>query len=116
MKRWTVPLLALLLSACAVAAPNPSATTTPSQSPTVDTCERFQFISSIASGEGALPDVLVDCLEGRDQVRLSTLRGPMIIAVWASWCQPCKEELPIVQQFYDLHRDQVDVLGRRTGA
>ena len=111
MKRLATALVALLLAACGSPSAQPSASPTPTPSATVDTCERFQYISSIASGEGALPDVLVDCLEGDEQVRLSTLRGPMVIAVWASWCQPCKEELPIVQQFYDLHHEQVDVLG-----
>lgn len=67
--------------------------------------------SADAAGEGALPVILVECLQGEEQVRLSTVRGPMLIAAWASWCQPCSDELPILQAFHDKYGEQVDVLG-----
>lgn len=103
-----VAATALALSACAPAA-QPSLS--PSPSPTIETCGRFLVGSADAVGEGALPPIAVECLQGQEQVRLATLRGPLLIAVWASWCEPCSEELPLLQRFHDEYGDQVDVLG-----
>ena len=107
-RRLLLALLALMLAACTPAA-EPAAS--PSASPTVDTCERFMLAAGDAQGKGALPPVSVECLQGAEQVRLSALRGPLLVAVWASWCQPCKDEMPILQQFHDKHGERVDVLG-----
>ena len=42
---------------------------------------------------------------------LSTLRGPMVLNVWASWCGPCRREMPVLQDFHEQHGDTVPVLG-----
>ena len=40
-------------------------------------------------------------------VRLSELKGNVILLnVWATWCGPCKKELPIVQRMYDAFSDR----------
>lgn len=41
-----------------------------------------------------LPEVTLRCLGGGDPVTLRDLRGPMVLNVWASWCGPCKDEIP----------------------
>jgi cytochrome c biogenesis protein CcmG, thiol:disulfide interchange protein DsbE len=41
-----------------------------------------------------------------DVVRLSELRGrPVILNLWASWCPPCKAEMPALQ---NVHLDYLD--------
>jgi peroxiredoxin len=30
----------------------------------------------------------------------------VLVNLWATWCPPCKEEMPALQSFYDKHRNQ----------
>src|SRR5213593_1910657 len=44
--------------------------------------------------------------EAGGAVRLSQLKGNVVLLnVWATWCGPCKLELPIVQRMYDRYSD-----------
>ena len=45
-------------------------------------------------------------------VSLSALRGhPVVIAFFASWCHPCEEELPVLEQFARDDADRLRVIG-----
>jgi cytochrome c biogenesis protein CcmG, thiol:disulfide interchange protein DsbE len=38
---------------------------------------------------------------------LAEYRGQVVLVnLWATWCHPCKEEMPALQSFYDRHREQ----------
>ncbi len=40
-------------------------------------------------------------------IRLSQLKGNIVLLnVWATWCGPCRMELPIVQRMYDKYSDR----------
>jgi peroxiredoxin len=58
------------------------------------------------------PDFTLTTLEG-DTVRLSDLRGqPVLINFWASWCGPCRSEMPHIQAAHETHsKDGLVVLG-----
>ena len=58
-----------------------------------------------------LPDTTLASLVGGKSVDLSSLRGPMVINLWASWCGPCRKELPKYQAFAEKYAGKVDVLG-----
>ena len=62
-------------------------------------------------GGGALPELTLPCLGGGVDVDLSTLRGPLVINLWQSFCVPCRTEMPALQAFYEEHGDEVPVLG-----
>ena len=49
-------------------------------------------------------DFTVKDLDGRE-VQLSSLRGQVVLVnFWATWCSPCKEEMPVLQAFYQAHQ------------
>ena len=49
------------------------------------------------------PDFNLKTLTG-DTVKLADLKGKKVfINFWATWCPPCVEEMPAIQQFYEQH-------------
>jgi len=56
------------------------------------------------------PDFAVP-LQGGKVFRLSAARGKVVfINFWATWCPPCREELPTMEQLWRQHRDDPFVL------
>src|SRR5207302_7872041 len=44
-------------------------------------------------------------LDGKGDVRLTDYRGkPVFVNFFASWCTPCRDELPLLQKAYDGKR------------
>jgi len=57
------------------------------------------------------PDFALPDLEGQ-LIALSDFRGkPVLLNFWATWCPPCRKEMPDLQRFYERYGDQVAVLG-----
>lgn len=61
--------------------------------------------------DGGLPELTLSCLGGGPDVDLSSLRGPLMINLWAANCGPCREEMPALEAFHQQYADQVAVLG-----
>lgn len=60
-------------------------------------------------GDKAIDFKLSD-LSGK-AVTLSQFKGKkVIINFWATWCPPCKEEMPVMEEFYKNNRENIEVL------
>lgn len=94
MKRIFILLLAaLLLSGCAALAP---------AEPTVNEA------TSATQADASAPDFTMYTLEG-DAVKLSDFEGkPTILNFWASWCGPCKNEMPELEAAYLEYGDRIN--------
>lgn len=58
------------------------------------------------------PSLAAVTLEG-DSVSLAELRGaPVLLNVWATWCAPCRQEIPELQALHEQHAaDGLRVIG-----
>ncbi len=61
------------------------------------------------------PDFTLELLDG-GEVTLSDLRGKVVVInLWASWCPPCKAEMPALQQVYEQNQERgLEVLAINT--
>jgi len=64
-----------------------------------------------SSGLPGLPTLALPCFAGGADVDLTAVRGPAVINLWASWCAPCRTELPAFQRLADRHAGEVHVVG-----
>jgi cytochrome c biogenesis protein CcmG, thiol:disulfide interchange protein DsbE len=62
------------------------------------------------------PPLLLEGLDGRP-VDLAALRGrPVVVNFWATWCEPCVREFPLLAKAATTHRgDRLAVVGVLTG-
>ncbi len=55
---------------------------------------------------GPAPQFELETLQG-NPAKLSDFRGKVILLnFWATWCTPCKKEMPEIQAAYDKYKDQ----------
>jgi thiol-disulfide isomerase/thioredoxin len=64
-----------------------------------------------AAPEELAPDFAFSTLQGKT-LRLADLRGKtVILAFWATWCEPCRADMPLLEQFGRDHAERVVVVG-----
>jgi cytochrome c biogenesis protein CcmG/thiol:disulfide interchange protein DsbE len=75
---------------------------------TLLTDEGGDLAAAAARGERPqAPDFTLERLDQEGELTLSSRRGKAVVLnVWASWCIPCKEEAPFLEQVWQQNRSR----------
>jgi cytochrome c biogenesis protein CcmG/thiol:disulfide interchange protein DsbE len=90
-------ITALLLSGCSTGEQSQTAALG-----VIPSCDEID-ISKVSEKSLQMP-----CLDGSSEINYHSIKGPIVINVWASWCTGCKEEMPY---FVDLYANPVFISG-----
>jgi thiol-disulfide isomerase/thioredoxin len=97
MKKLAIVFSLLLLAGCG--------STEPVITGEVVSCNHIKVI------ENPKTVITPECLDSSKGVNIAGIQGPAIINVWGSWCDPCKEELPIFTEFYQTIDPSIQLIG-----
>jgi len=71
-----------------------------------DTEPQLQVSTVPAKVNFPTPDLTLNDIEGNPH-SLTDYRGQVVLVnLWATWCPPCKAEMPTLQTFYDKYKEQ----------
>ena len=100
-KLLSLLITTLLISGCT----SPTKVSAPG---VVTSCDQIRLL------ESADKSVLMGCLDGPGEINFHQLKGPILINVWGSWCEGCKEEMPYFVDLYktkEFESGQIQLLG-----
>jgi len=84
MKRLIAVVSAVLLLTSCSSAPSKKISTTGK----VTSCSEIRVDRVINKG------TTVPCIDSGPGIVMESLRGPVVVNVWGSWCAPCRAEMP----------------------
>lgn len=81
----------------------------------------FRFTSTLnrpPAATGALaPDFRLKTLAGDREVSLSQFRGkPVLVVFWASWCGPCRQEMPTLRALHQEFDQSLEIISVATAS
>ena len=100
-KLFSLLITTLLISAC-------TSSTKVSTPGVVTSCDQIRLLESTDKS------VLMGCLDGSVETNFHELKGPLLINVWGSWCEGCKQEMPYFVELYQsplFKSGQIQMLG-----
>ena len=74
----------------------------------VTSCDQIRLL------ESADKSALMGCLDGSGEIDFHQIKGPLLINVWGSWCEGCKQEMPYFVELYQnplFKNGQIQMLG-----
>jgi cytochrome c biogenesis protein CcmG/thiol:disulfide interchange protein DsbE len=117
-------LLMLLLSSCSLdgadtesaqgdaASPVRAQPVSPVRVPGLEPCAKLPTSGASEVGGERLPDLSLPCLTGESAINISKLGGrPVVVNLWATWCGPCRDEMPFLQVAYERYAGDVSFVG-----
>jgi len=101
-------LLALIMIGCGFLALGVAFMLKPESLPSASEPQDFSTIP--VEVDLPAPDLTFTTVDGA-LVSLSAFQGNVVLVnLWATWCPPCREEMPALQAFYEEHRSNGFVL------
>ena len=102
MKKQSILLImTLLITGCT----SPTKVSAPG---VVTSCDQIRLL------ESADKSSVMGCLGGSGEINFHQLKGPLLINVWGSWCEGCKQEMPYFVELYQgplFKSGQIQLLG-----
>lgn len=102
MKKLSVLLIiTLLISGCT----SPTKVSAPG---VITSCDQIRLLESTDKS------AFMGCLDGSGEINFHQLKGPLLINVWGSWCEGCKQEMPYFVELYQnplFKNGQIQMLG-----
>lgn len=117
MKKWVIIIVVAALFSWAIydfavkddtknAEQQTESTTTEKETDKTETKEDKEPVTGLERGNIA-PDFELETVDG-ETVKLSDYRGQKVLLnFWATWCPPCRAEMPDMQKFHEKYDDGV---------
>ena len=100
-KLLSLLITTLLISAC-------TSHTKVSAPGVVTSCDQIRLLGSADKFS------MLGCLDGSSEINFHQIKGPLLINVWGSWCEGCKQEMPYFVELYQnplFKSGQIQMLG-----
>jgi len=72
----------------------------------VDTAQNITRDYQIARQGFKAPDFSLSTLSGEEYTLSELMGGPVLVNIWATWCPPCRAEMPALEQVYQDYQSE----------